>query len=96
MKQLRASNDALEKTSTLLIHQSKILRDLQNISSQQLKDLNAAEARSQKHEQARPALHIEGYCKDSPVFHPKKTSPRLLLREPTATRLQSANPLTAL
>jgi hypothetical protein len=62
MEQLRVASDAMKKTSTLLRSQSHILRNLQDISRQQLNDLNATEARIEKQEKASPAPSIWGAC----------------------------------
>lgn len=62
MKQLSTSSDALEKTSTLLKSQSDILRRLQQTSEQQLTDLNNAEKRYQKQENAKPKPAIQINC----------------------------------
>lgn len=62
MKQLRASTNALQTATTLLSEQSDTLRGLQEISRQQLANLNGSEARIRKHEQEAAAPRIVGAC----------------------------------
>ena len=62
LSQLQISSRELGKASNDLDSQSEILRDLQNTSRQQLKDLNAAEARIEQQEKARPMPRIAASC----------------------------------
>ena len=82
MEQLQVVTDELNKSSNLLSDQSHILKDVQDTSRQQLKDLNAAEARLQRQERATPKPRIVGLCFGRGKFVDTSTKPSRIVEEP--------------